>query len=414
MNNTTGSDTTNMTYQLNNHFTKAQPLTGHVSTVRVEVGGFHEHFNIRIETKEPDYPSIIESIVRSVNKLTLDIVNTHQKEGMAMDPKAVRTRLMYGIGFWANVCGKGALDPGKGRGFKFTIGIDQNGISAPHEITVKRHALGSFIQHAKATDGRTITIYRVAAVTLDLYLRVATANDYKPSWLPENGSLDDLHKWCYTLSSPNLSPQYALSEGCCAVRDHFESFMKDKKSAYSRDIVLERRVCELAKAPQIVDLNMQPLEDLFVPKRSGAFRRFSVPTSSYVPSANTSSSSSSSSMGFGSFSSRPNVGGGFSSGVGRGPHIPSGTFSMFAPEKGTQLTLVTTESSNLEDTQANKRPRPETKEGDEVGSPNGGDQRRGGSDGGGDGEVGVGFEIDRNGSQSEETQGGMNQLDEDD
>jgi len=238
------------------------------STEGLNYVNYESHFDVKVETKEPNWSHIVNRTIEFVIRLASRIESAYATQGITLNNDSLRTRIAYGLGFWSNVCGKGALHATKGRGFTFMISddaeFDEEGNAYVYKITIKRNALSSFIHVGKAVDGNSITIYRVAAITLDLYLEVAESTDYIPNWLTDH-ALHSLDKRYMTLASCHWEPDVAGSIGARAIRDAFSSFMNNvdasKRGAFSRNITLEEQIILMPKTPQLMNSRYVVRED---------------------------------------------------------------------------------------------------------------------------------------------------------
>lgn len=212
------------------------------------------NFAIAVETRLPNWTHIILAVNTFVDVMAADIERVHAGGGVG-NTNALRTRILYGLAVWANTCGKGALHAQKGRGFRFnwTAG---DGTARTYTITA---VCLRKIAVERAVNSNSVTIYRIAACTLDCFAEWATASAYVPSWFaghPQNAALVHVPYALRTLANANYGPTVATCASSALIRTGFHTMMMalpaEKRGTYRRNDALEAQIVASPKAPQVL------------------------------------------------------------------------------------------------------------------------------------------------------------------
>lgn len=211
-------------------------------------------FAIAVETRLPNWAHIMLTLNNFIDTLAADICRVNAAADVGAQ-NALRTRILYGLAVWSNTCGKGALHAQKGRGFRF------NWTAA--DATARTYTITAVclrkIAVERAVNQNSVTIYRIAACTLDCFAEWAMAAHYVPSWFAGHVNAAALAHVPYqlrTLANANFGPTVAACASSALFRNGFHTMMTalppEKRGQYRRNDALEAQIVASGKAPQML------------------------------------------------------------------------------------------------------------------------------------------------------------------
>jgi len=227
---------------------------------------------IEVENKVPDYPYIIgrlgvwlDATAKALHT-SLTSNNALALDATAFTYQYVRTVVFNGFCVFANCVGDGALNPAKGRGFtvKFRkvphLSYDKGG---ELEVLISHLVVGKMIDRGLRTR-RSVTIYRLAAVTYQVFASWAVRTRYVPNWFPVKGVEHTVPYAYRSLANTTLAPVHAEADSALLLREAFDYFMlthvpEDKRGRYARDPTLEAQIARALAAPQALTVFASPV-----------------------------------------------------------------------------------------------------------------------------------------------------------
>lgn len=237
------------------------------------IGAYNANFDLLVETKVPNWPHIILRINTWIDAVAnaLVVVGAAKVPASVLVVNEVRTRLLYGLAFFTNTCGIGAVKAGKGRGFVFKI---TDAANVEQRLWVKQPCIAKLISPNRAADSDTVTIYRVAAVSVKAFAQVSAQKQYAPSWYAghaKNAELITIPYEYRSMANTNMGVVHSNSDSAKRFRNGFDEFMngvQPKPATYKRNLALESQLAAAGETPQlfsnypVVDDNQAVIADI--------------------------------------------------------------------------------------------------------------------------------------------------------
>lgn len=219
------------------------------------IAAYNANFNLAVEMRLPDWPAIIGDVNAWVDAVAAALQAVHAG---AVD--AYRTRILWGLAMYCHTSSANALGA-RGRGYTFVYQANDN---TNRRYTLKKECLQLLLSR-NAANAQTVTMYRVAAVTLDMFAIWSAATQYVPNWFasvpPAFAGFAELAHVPYeyrTLANAHLNPNQSNTALAKTIRDGFHAFMTslpvNERPRYSRNVSLENQVAAAPKTPQILDV----------------------------------------------------------------------------------------------------------------------------------------------------------------
>lgn len=217
------------------------------------IAPYNGNFNIAVEMRLPNWSRIIAEINSWVDVMAAALHGIH-----ASTVDAYRTRLLWGLMVYCHTSSANALGA-RGRGFTFTLQANDN---TDRRYTIKKECLQLLLSR-NANDAQTVTMYRVAAVTLEMFAIWSATVQHVPNWyaqvpntFPQFAELAHIPYEYRTLANSHLNATQATSPLAVIFRDAFHAFMmtipQNERGRYSRNVALEGQVAAAARTPQIL------------------------------------------------------------------------------------------------------------------------------------------------------------------